>query len=320
MVRNAYPNGSTPNHSDAPKAGPETPKAGPETSETLDLLRLGGSSPRSVFSDTTHHLELDPRQATDKAPIVLIHGAGGGAANWYRMFGPLSETRRVLAPDLPGFGLTPATPITPPLGIQAAEFLRTWLDGLHIEKATIIGTSFGGLAAMRFAQHNPARVDRLMLIDTAGAGAETTKMVLAAKIPLMASVLLRPSRSGTRTLLRRLLLTKRLAQADEDALVEYLYWSAQRSGAAYMVQALRAFAGRRGQTETLEDDELKAVTAKTLVVWGALDRFFPPSHADRLVKALPHATKVIIEGAGHSPNWEQPQRLAEELLRFLNND
>jgi pimeloyl-ACP methyl ester carboxylesterase len=284
------------------------------------LLRLGSTFPRSVITGLTHHLELDPRQASDEPPIILIHGAGGGAANWYRMFGPLSERRRVFAPDLPGFGLTPATPITPPLGIQAAEFLRTWLDALHIEKATVIGTSFGGLAAMRFAQHNPARVDRLVLIDTAGAGPETTKMVLAAKIPLLANTLFRPSRKGTRTLLRRLLLTKRLAQADEDALVEYLYWSAQRSGAAYMVQALRAFAGRRGQTETLGDADLKEIRAKTLVVWGALDRFFPPSHADRLVTAMPHATKVIIEGAGHSPNWEQPQRLAEELLRFLNND
>src|SRR5690349_17964696 len=107
-----------------------------------NLCAIGGTTPRSVSSDLpdgpVHHLELDgpgsstlPRQSPPE-PIVLIHGAGGGAANWYHMFAPLSRTHRVLAVDLPGFGLTDARPLQPPLGTQAARFIRDWMDQIGL--------------------------------------------------------------------------------------------------------------------------------------------------------------------------------------------
>jgi pimeloyl-ACP methyl ester carboxylesterase len=283
------------------------------------LCGIGGSSPvsRTIHAPdgAIHYLEL--RKATDPAPVLFIHGAGGGAANWYRLFGPVSRTRGVIAVDLPGFGLTDPRPLTAPLGVHAAHFIRDFLDAIGVERVTLVGTSFGGLAAMRFAQHFPARADKLVLIDTAGAGPGVTPLVRAARLPL-AALLLKPSRRGTRWLLRHLLVRRRLPPAEEAALVEYLYQSAKRGSTRHFVEALRLFADGAVQAELPTDAEMRAVTSHTMIVWGTRDRFFPPAHAETLARRMPNAVVHMIEGAGHSPNWEKPDELATRLCEFLN--
>ena len=285
------------------------------------LLELGGVSRDSLASRHTpladgvvHHVELgNPRNPN----VVLLHGAGGGLANWYRLIPALAREHHVYAVDLPGFGLSDSRPIEKSPAQQAEKAIAEWADKNDINYATWIGTSFGGLVALRFAQHFPARVERLVLIDTAGAGRECTPLVHIGALPLLGPLVLSPSRGGTRALLRKLLTTKRLEPEEEDALVEYLYQSAKRSGPRWMARALRRFAGSRGQRDCLSYDELRRIETKTLVVWGRRDRFFPVAHAHQLATALPHATLQVIEHAGHSPNWERPQELIETMLRFL---
>src|SRR5687768_3370781 len=67
------------------------------------LLELGGVDAQSRFVTvddvTLHYLETGSGE-----PLLMIHGAGGGAANWYRLMAPLSERFRIIAVDLPGFG------------------------------------------------------------------------------------------------------------------------------------------------------------------------------------------------------------------------
>ena len=300
------------------------------------LCAFGGTTPQSAFARTPqgpiHYLDLAPQHPRDPRdlqhprdsrhrrdpdhPIVLIHGAGGGAANWYRMFAPLSRRHRVLALDLPGFGLTEARAPERPLGIQAAHLVRDWMDALQIEKATIIGTSFGGLAALRFAQHFPARTAQLALIDTAGAAAGVSPLIRTAQWPI-APLIFAPSRSGTRWLLRNVLMRRRLPGDEEAALVEYLYQSALHAEPGYFVKALRLFTDRKVQSERPSDDELQRVTSHTIVIWGTRDRFFPPDQAAKLANRLPNATHVLIDGAGHSPNWENPDELAATLNTFI---
>src|SRR5690606_8413263 len=159
------------------------------------LFSLVGNSvshhTRRTADGEFHHIEAGAGE-----PLVLVHGGGGGCANGFRIIGPLARHRRVLAPDLPGFGESSPIPPRAPLGAQAAEFLDDWLESIGVPSADVVGTSFGGLAALRLTQARPHCVKRLVLLDSVGLGAAVPVLVRLSALPLVGAVLLRPSRRG----------------------------------------------------------------------------------------------------------------------------
>ena len=128
----------------------------------------------------------------------MIHGAGGGAANWYHIIPKLAENYRVIAVDLPGFGLSDSIEPRSPLGKQVAQYLIEslgqsigWAPGIHV-----IGTSFGGLTAFRLAQL--IDVKSLILIDAAGLFPEAALGLRLVCNRLLQQIPLKQSRAGTR--------------------------------------------------------------------------------------------------------------------------
>lgn len=282
-----------------------------------DLLSAADVAAESRWADVEggrlHYLEMG-RGPT----VVLLHGAGGGAANWFGVLGRLAQRFHVLAPDLPGYGLS--TPVEPRIGLggQIAAIVDAWLRRLGVQRFHLAGTSFGGLVALRLAQRWPDGVLRLALIDSAGLGPELPALVRLAALPFLGPFLLRPSRRGTLWLLRRVQTAGRpLDPVVEPALLEYLYRSAQAGDPALLSRAFRLFIGPRGQREVLGDDELAALRAPTLVVWGRRDAFFPPRHAERAVARIDNASLHWVQDAGHSPNWEAPGDVAGALVDFF---
>jgi pimeloyl-ACP methyl ester carboxylesterase len=282
------------------------------------LLAAGGVRARSTFLSTpsgrVHYLEAGAGN-----PTVLLHGGSGGGANWFRIIGRLARGARVLAPDLPGFGLTAAVQPEPPLGSQGATFLADWLDTLGVGPIDLVGTSFGGLAALRLAQRQPQRIRRLVLLDAAGLGHHLPVAVRTVGLPLVGRLALRPSRLGTRLLLRRLLTagSAGLGATLEAALIEYLRTSGRNADLPSLARAHRLFIGRRGQREVLSDEELVGMDVPVLVVWGERDRLLPVSHGRRAARLIPRSVFHLIPDAGHSPNWEAPAALLRVLLPFL---
>jgi len=281
------------------------------------LLELGGveAESREVEAAGTrlHYLAAGGAGPT----VVLLQGASGGAANWYRIIGPLSRQCRVLALDLPGFGLSgPAAPAGP-LGGYVAGVVEDWLSRIGVERCTLVGTSFGGLAALRLAQRRPDRVDRLVLLDSAGLGRDLPVLVRLACLPLVGPALLTPSRLGTRWLLDRVLTSRPLTPEHAAALVDYLWWSARIGDVRVLAEAIAQFCDLGGQREVLDDEELAALRPPTLVLWGAEDRFLPAAHGARAAALIPRSVFVRIQGAGHSPNWEAPEELLAALLPFV---
>jgi pimeloyl-ACP methyl ester carboxylesterase len=281
------------------------------------LLDTGGSTARTVTTVVTgarlHHLE----EGTGR-PVVLLHGGSGGGANWFRLLPRLAQRYRVLAPDLPGFGLSDARAPDPPLGRTAAIVLEGWLAAQDVEDAVVVGTSFGGLAALRLAQLAPARVGRLLLLDSAGLGREIHPLVRLASLPGVTALALRPTRRGTAATFRRLLTTNRsrLSAAQIDALVTYLCVSARQAGTPYLVRTMRQFADVRGQREVVGGAELGALPQPVSLVWGALDTFLPVSHAHAAAAHCRDARVVIIPDAGHSPNWETPEEVVAAVVEL----
>src|SRR5436309_223873 len=107
------------------------------------------------------------------APLVLLHGGGPGAtglSNYSRNIEPLAEHYRVIVPDLPGYGRSSKrVDGRDPFGFLAAS-VRGLLDALEIDRAHLVGNSYGGAAALRLALDSPERVDRLVLMGPGGIG------------------------------------------------------------------------------------------------------------------------------------------------------
>ena len=276
------------------------------------LLELGGASCIS------RHTEVDGRrlhflEAGTGPPLLLLHGAGGGAANWYRLIAPLSRRWRVLAPDLPGFGFS--DPIEPraPLGAHVAGIVAAGLRQLGVEKADAVGTSFGGLVALRLAQQHVAK--RVFALDLVGIS-RLGWLLRSATAPGLARWTVRPSLIGTRLMLRHALTSSRLPAQHEDALTNYLYMSARRSDPRLLAQAFTLFGS---SSDVLTLAELAALAPRLMLAWGERDRLVSRADVER-VAALAGCPPVrIIPGAGHSPNWEQPQAVLDEIAAFLTD-
>ncbi len=278
------------------------------------LLALGGAHAEVRYRGGVAYLE-----AGSGPPLVLVQGGAGGGANWYRVLGRLAGGRRVLAPDLPGFGGSRPVEPRPPVGWQGAEILRRWLDGLGVDRFALVGTSLGGLVGLRLAQLLAGRLERLVLLSSAGLGRWLPWPVRVAALPWLGRLLLRPSLAGTRRVFRRYLTANRagLPAEHEEALVTYLYRSERLGDAGFLHRALRAFAGPAGQRDVVTAGELVALGLPVLVCWGDRDRFFPLRHAYRAARCLPQGRLEIIPGAGHSPNWETPEAFLERAGPFL---
>jgi pimeloyl-ACP methyl ester carboxylesterase len=278
------------------------------------LLELGGVRPASrrvtVDGVPLHYLELGAGPT-----VVLLHGAGGGAANWYRIMRPLAARYHIISIDLPGFGLSGSiTPIRP-LGVQVASLMARLLGQIAVRPDHIVGTSFGGLVAARMAQRIP--VSSVTLIDAAGMWPEASLGLRLVCNRLLQRIPLKQSRRGVQWLFRNVLISTRLEPEHEAALVEYIYTSAVRTDQRLMAQAYALFAGLRGQTEVLAAGELQALAARVLVLWGEQDRFLPAPVARRAAALAAGVQLRIIPGAGHSPNWEAPDAVLKEILSFL---
>ena len=103
-------------------------------------------------------------------PVVLVHGSGPGVtayANWRLTIPDLAPHFRVLAPDMAGFGFSDKPDVVANMARWVGQ-LTGFLDALGIERASVVGNSFGGGIGIRLAVDHPDRVDRLVLMGSVG--------------------------------------------------------------------------------------------------------------------------------------------------------
>ena len=251
-------------------------------------------------------------------PLVLVHALGENALDWSWAQPALSRGHRVYAPDLPG--------ITD--GIAAdhsstffTSFLAAFLDALGIERAAIVGNSLGGLISLRLALSEAARVGALGLVSSAGLGREITPALSLLTLPGNgeATIALCKTPVGVRQRAwgRAALLFARPWSAPRAWLAEQYRLARTPGFLEATLAALRAQADPGGQREVLLE-ELQAIAAPTLIVWGTRDRVFPRRHAEDAAARLREGRPVFIPDCGHLPHVERPGRFVEVLGRFLD--
>jgi pimeloyl-ACP methyl ester carboxylesterase len=221
--------------------------------------------------------------------VVLLHGLSGSSRWWQRNLPALAATRRVLVPDVIGFGRSRAPGPLPNVPTLAGV-LAEWIDRAAGDAVHLVGHSMGGHLALRIAASRPERVRRLVLVDAVGIPRERTP----------------------RDLLR---LAWEAAPPRR--------WGDPRFLPVIWTDALVAgpFNVLRGLYHILRDDVrplLSSISAPTLVIWGARDGLVPLEHGRILRAGIPNARLLVIPRAHHNPMVDRPAEFNAAVLRFLD--
>jgi pimeloyl-ACP methyl ester carboxylesterase len=251
--------------------------------------------------------------AGDGAPVLLLHGSGPGVsayANWRLTLPALSQRLRVLAPDAVGFGYTER-----PVGVRYD--MDTWvrqavglLDALGIERASVVGNSFGGALALRLAARHPDRVDRLVLMGSVGVPFPITD-------GLDRVWGYEPSIASMRALLGLFAYDRSLV---DDDLARVRYEASIQPGFQESFSAMFPAPRQRWvDAMVTPDHEIAALPHRTLVVHGRDDRVIPLANALHLLATLPDVRLHVFGRCGHWTQIEHADAFNRLVLDFLTS-
>ena len=251
----------------------------------------------------------------DATPIVLVHGLGGQWQNWLENIPRLARERRVIAPDLPGFGLSEM----PSEEISISGYGRVVEDlcrQLGIERALVVGNSMGGFVASEVAIQFPQLVERLVLVSAAGiASADVAK----APIMTIGRVL---GALATHTAARDRAIAARPRSRHHSLALVARYPSRLKADLAY--EGFFKGAGKPGFLDALSAnlnydfrDRLPEIRQPTLIVWGENDSIIPVRDANEFERLIPDSRKVVMKATGHVPMAERPSTFNDLVLDFL---
>jgi pimeloyl-ACP methyl ester carboxylesterase len=256
--------------------------------------------------------------------VVLVHGFGGSTFNWRYTLPALAEAGyHSIALDLKGFGLSDKRFDEDYSHAAQADFVAEVMTALNVQSATLVGHSMGGNVVAHFALKYPQRVDGLVfaagMVITGRQGRGPAFGLPASVGPLVAFP---PLRRWGQLVLRAVLVPARvttvLASAYYDSelvtpeVVEGALRPQQVRGWDLALLGLMRDSGRNALPEPVS-----AITAPTLLAWGANDSWVPLERGQQLRSALPQAQWVVIPRAGHLLMEEQAEAFDTALLDFL---
>jgi pimeloyl-ACP methyl ester carboxylesterase len=235
-------------------------------------------------------------------PVVLIHGSGPGVtayANWRLVLPELARDFRVVAPDMAGFGFSDR-PADAHYGLElwSGQVLGL-LDALGLERAHLVGNSFGGAIALHVAARAPERVGRLVLMGSMGVRfpiSEGLERVWGYE----------PSLANMRGVLDVFAHSRQLVT---DELAQVRYEASLRPGVQESFAAMFPAPRQRWvDALALPEADLRALPHRTLLVHGREDRVIPLATSQRLATLLDNADLAVFAHCGH---WSMIERRAD---------
>jgi len=245
----------------------------------------------------------------DGPPIVFVHGLAGVWQNWLENIPRFAQERRVIVPDLPGFGGSemPAEKISIP---GYGRFIEALCDQLDLGEVVVIGNSMGGFVSAEVAIQFPERVERLVLVSAAGitvnslrhgpvmAWGRAAAMAGARSVAEKRMVIRRPR-------LRHLafgLITRHPSRIPAETLFE------MSMGAGPALEAHLDYDFR---------ERLPEIRCPTLIIWGEDDVIIPAHDADEYERSIKGSRKIVFDDTGHVPMIERPVTFNDCVLEFL---
>ncbi len=231
-------------------------------------------------------------------PLLLLHGWGTSSESLGPLALALSDSFRVLAVDLPGFGWSQMPPAAWGTG-EYADHVERLMQETGTPGAALLGHSFGGRVAIRLAATRPERVSRLVLVASAGVRPKRRAgyyvRVAAHKLARRFFSLPGWGASGRRMIAK---MSERAGSRD-----------------------YRAAGPMRPTLVRVVNEDLvsllAAVRAPTLILWGDRDQEVPRSAMEIMAARIPQARLQVFEGAGHFPFLDRPELFGKSVREFL---
>ena len=248
-----------------------------------------------------HGHQIGYRRGGQGSVLLLLHGIAGSSLTWVPAMSLLQSDYTVLAPDFPGHGASEKPPGDYSLG-NLASAMRDFLNLLGIDRATVVGQSFGGGVALQFAYQFPERCERLVLVDAGGLGREVNWILRLATLPGAEYVMpaLFPASVGNWG----------------DSVVKFFggrgfpnaqaveMWRSYKSltegeSRRAFVRTIRSVIDPGGQSVSAADRLYLTAHTPTLIVWGDHDRIIPLHHA--YLSARGHPQQQVGGDGGCGP-------------------
>lgn len=245
--------------------------------------------------------------------LLCVHGGAPGASGWGNFgtnMAELSKHARVLVVDLPGYGRSDTIDLAGGKYRPYADVFAAMLTELGVERATVVGLATGGAVALAMALHHAERVDRLVLVSSAGG------VPLFSTTPSEGQKAIRsyyagegPSREKMRAYLRMMMFDPALVT---DDLVEERYLESVAGG-----DGRRAGAESAGAPAEPLWQELGRITAPALIVWGTENRVQGFDNALFLLRQIPDARLHLFKRTGLWVPHERAGEFTRLVLGFL---
>ncbi len=284
--------------------------------DSIDLIYHAERSWFTIVDGVRIHYQ---EAGDEKAPpVILIHGFISSNLVWNEVFLPLAQAGfRVIAPDLPGYGYSDKPRDGEYTIASQARAVLGLMDRLEIEKAAIVGASYGGAVAAMLALDCPERVSRLVLVGAVSSDEPKKKLLLRlAAVPVLGDIAT-PLFLGSRWILRKRTedVYRRLGYPIDERKLEARHHLLETSNTHHaMIRTVRRWSANR----IARDAHL--IRQPTMLVWGDEDNHIPISSAYRLRDAIPNSRLVVFRRCGHLPPTEYPQKFVELVAEFCKTD
>ena len=244
-------------------------------------------------------------------PVVMIHGSGPGVSafvNWRLVMPELARQRRVLAPDMVGFGFTER-----PAGMvytldNWVDQVIAFLDTMNLPQVDLVGNSFGGALSLALTVRHPERVRRLVLMGAAGVSFPITQ-------ELDDVWGYEPSFENMRRIMDVFAYDRNLVN---DELARLRYEASIRPGFQESYASMFP-APRQRWVDALAtaDDAIAGITHETLIIHGREDKVIPLENSLRLSRLIARSQLHVFGRCGHWTQIEHAKRFSQLVSNFL---
>jgi pimeloyl-ACP methyl ester carboxylesterase len=264
----------------------------------------------------------------DGQVILFIHGTAAWSGLWRETMTPLAEAGyHCIAIDIPPFGFSERPSALSYGNAAQAKRIAALMDALEIERAILLGHSFGGGATMETALTVPDRIDALILADVGGLNlglqsAPKQQSPSAVEIFLGTPFVRNPvlAATGTNPLFTKTLISAMIldpADATEDKIKILQQPLVLKDATNTLGDWLKEVLGPQEVSLTSDPANYQRLTMPTLIIWGDRDTVIPLEEGEYLQSILPNAELMVMDGVNHIPHLEDNKTFIEIVLGFL---